>query len=499
MEFIKKIGYDICVSEENLQSPLPPRRIDAPEVPEAPMVSAPVAETVDKTTISQQIQKQKENFFKKNLVFIIVGAAVLLIVLLVMALRSRMSLPNAGKVELNYWGIWEESGVMEGVIADFEAKNPNIKINYKKNNEENYKARLQNKLSNSNEESDTDIPDIFRIHQSWIPMFNNDLAMVPTETANKIGLETDFYETFKALKSGANYKAIPLMYDGLALFYNKSLIEAAGIGAPKTWNDLRIAAEKVVKKEEFGGKIITAGVALGSVNNVDHWSDVVGLMLKQGGVNPLKNSDDEKLKSVLLYYSLYRTQYGLWDETWPASTIAFANGNLGFYFAPSWRVFNLKDINANLSYEIVPVPQLEIETGQVTDINWSSYWVEGVNAKSKHQKEAFKFLEYLASVEGLQKMFTLGSQIRDFGQISPRKSMNSAMVSNPKIRPFVGAAETGENWYLSSRTFDGGLNDEMIKYFGDAINSIVNENKNANDVVPILRSGINQLKQRYSL
>jgi multiple sugar transport system substrate-binding protein len=289
------------------------------------------------------------------------------------------------------------------------------------------------------------------------------------------------------------------MYDGLALFYNKNLIEAAGVGAPTTWNDLRIAAEKVAKKEEYGGKITIAGVALGSVDNVDHWSDIVGLMLKQGGVNPLNSTDDEKIKSVLVYYSLYRTQYNLWDDTWPASTIAFANGNLGFYFAPSWRTFNLKEINANLAYEIVPVPQLEVEDGTKTNVNWSSYWVEGVNANSKYQKEAFKFLEYLSSVEGLQKMFTLGSQIRDFGPISPRKSMSDSMISNVKIKPFVSAADTGENWYLSSRTFDGGLNDEMIKYFGDAINSIVNENKSATDVVPTLRSGINQLKQRYSL
>lgn len=497
MEFIKKIGYDICVSEENFQSPLPPRRVDTPETPT--LVSAPVQESVDKTTISQQIQKQKENYFKKYLKWIVAGGIILLLILLFGFLRKNNKLPMTGKVELNYWGIWEESGVMEGVIADFEAKNPNIKINYKKNSQENYKARLQNKLSKTEVEGETDIPDIFRIHQSWIPMFNNDLAIVPTETATKIGLDTDFYKTYRSLKIGANYKAIPLMYDGLALFYNKNLIEAAGVGAPTTWNDLRIAAEKVAKKEEYGGKITIAGVALGSVDNVDHWSDIVGLMLKQGGVNPLNSTDDEKIKSVLVYYSLYRTQYNLWDDTWPASTIAFANGNLGFYFAPSWRTFNLKEINANLAYEIVPVPQLEVEDGTKTNVNWSSYWVEGVNANSKYQKEAFKFLEYLSSVEGLQKMFTLGSQIRDFGPISPRKSMSDSMISNVKIKPFVSAADTGENWYLSSRTFDGGLNDEMIKYFGDAINSIVNENKSATDVVPTLRSGINQLKQRYSL
>ena len=65
MEFIKKIGYDICVSEENLQSPLPPRRIDAPKT-RAPMVSAPVAETLINDNKPANTNK-KENF-SKNLV-----------------------------------------------------------------------------------------------------------------------------------------------------------------------------------------------------------------------------------------------------------------------------------------------------------------------------------------------------------------------------------------------------------------------------------------------
>ena len=470
------------------------------EEPSAPSVSTPLEAPIDKTTINQQIRRQKEGFLKKYFKLIIGVIIVLVIGLILMMSKNNFKAPTLGKVELNYWGLWEEAGVMEGVIADFEAKYPNIKVNYKKNSEENYKSRLQNKLSKPASETETDVPDVFRIHVSWLPMFQNMLANVPTETATKMGLDTDFYAVYqKTLKAGANYKAIPLMYDGLALFYNKNLIEAAGVGAPKTWNDLRVAAEKITKRDELTNKITIAGAALGGVNNVDNWSDIVGLMLKQGGVDPLLSAYDEKLKSVMLYYSLYRTKYNLWDETLPPSTIAFANGTLGFYFGPAWRAFNLKDLNANLAYEIVPVPQLEIEGGELTNVNWASFWVEGVNIKSKYQKEAFKLLEFLATKEELQKSFTLGSQLRDFGQISPRKSMSEAMLSNAKIKPFVTTAETADNWYLSGRTFDNGLNDEMIKYFGDAINSMVIDNKDAEDVMPTLRSGIDQLKQRYSL
>jgi len=108
-------------------------------------------------------------------------------------------------------------------------------------------------------------------------------------------------------------------------------------------------------------------------------------------------------------------------------------------------------------------------------------------------------LEYLASKEGLEKNFTTASQLRKFGQIYPRKSMTSKITTNPKISPFVLSADNAYNWYLSSRTFDNGLNDEMIKYFGDAINGMALKNKGTDEVVVTLKSGISQLATKYKL
>jgi len=42
-------------------------------------------------------------------------------------------------------------------------------------------------------------------------------------------------------------------------------------------------------------------------------------------------------------------------------------------------------------------------TANLTNIHWATYWAEAVNSQSKHQKEAWKFLEFLASKESLEK------------------------------------------------------------------------------------------------
>jgi ABC-type glycerol-3-phosphate transport system substrate-binding protein len=201
----------------------------------------------------------------------------------------------------------------------------------------------------------------------------------------------------------------------------------------------------------------------------------------------------------------------VWDESLPNSTQLFANGKLAFYFGPSWRVFNIEEMKIpGLNYEITTMPQLQVSVdmsagpsseAELTDIHWATFWVESVNKNSKKQKEAWKFVEFLSQKENLEKLYMAASQTRAFGEIYPRVSMQDQMIQNPKIAPFVKAANNATSWYLCSRTFDGvsGVNEEMIKYFGDAINAITLKQVEASTAMVDLQNGINQIKERFKL
>lgn len=446
----------------------------------------------------------------------LIGVGVVVVVLtlgglLVRGLVTKNKIKTA--TEINYWGLWEENSVIDGVIADFEAKNPGIKINYIKNEKDNYRTRLKARLGKTS--VDEGAPDVFRIHSSWIPMFDEDLARVPAETNKTVQLEGDFFNVYKEdLKVKGSYVAIPLMYDGLSLFYNKGMLETAGINPPKTWWGLQEAAIKLTDRNE-AGRIKQAGAALGTTENVDHWSDIVGLMMKQNGVEILKNDsiNNKKIQDVLAFYTLFKTKYRVWDESLPPSTVSFAGGKLAFYFGPSWRIFDIEAINPNLKFEVTTVPQLptlenapldKIEkeglTDYLTNIHWATYWVEGVNSKSKKQKEAWKFLEFLSSKDSLERMYAAASQLRSFGEIYPRKSLADKINTNPKLKAFVSAANDASSGYLSSNTFDdNGVDEEMISYFNDAINGITVKNMETDKVIEGLRKGIEQVAVKYQL
>lgn len=493
------------MSPEDIKSPLPPRRINVVDEAQEPLSSPPLADTEatpEITPIRATPASSKKPFIRYLIIILIVALVFFLIFKFILPLFNKNK-DNSEPITLNYWGLWEDSSVLQGIISDFEKQNPNIKINYRKNDKTDYRSRLAGRLLKNPQVEE--VPDIFRIHSSWIPMFKNDIAAVPNATLTALNFEEDFYDVYKKdLKIGNSYYAIPLMYDGLALYYNKDLIQKGGVELPKTWWDLKNTASKLTVRDQ-NGNIEIAGVALGLTENVDHWSDILGLLLKQNGADILKKSEEnnEKIKDVLLYYiNFYSDKNRPWDEVQPNSTDLFASGKLAFYIAPSWRVFNLDDKNPNLPFEITTIPQLPIpDTGNITDIHWATYWVEAVNSKSKHQAEAWKFLEFLASKESLQKMYTAASDTRRFGEIYPRKSLGETLKNNPKLKPFIDSAESGftESGYLSSRTFDDGLNTELSKYFGDAINSIVKNNSDPETVMVTLNNGLDQVIQKYQL
>jgi len=238
---------------EDIKSPLPPRNMVSQAVDETntqkqentssqPVFNQPL--TRGDSTTSQPVEEVGKKTKKFNPIKLIIG----LIVLVAIGAGGYFFVINKNgmgkEVVINYWGLWENEAIMSGLVADFEAKNPGIKINYKNNQKIDYRSRLKGRLQKDPELEE--VPDIFRIHSSWVPMFEDDLARVPDGVSKSIQLEEDFWDAYKTdLKVRGEYVGVPLMYDGLAMFYNKDLIESAGVKVPRSWWELKEAARKI--------------------------------------------------------------------------------------------------------------------------------------------------------------------------------------------------------------------------------------------------------------
>ncbi|MEK7091118.1 MAG: extracellular solute-binding protein [Patescibacteria group bacterium] len=406
------------------------------------------------------------------------------------------------KVELAYWGLWESESIIKPLIDEYQTAHPNVKISYVFQSPREYRERLQTALSMSKG------PDLFRIHNSWIPMFKNDLSPVPPTAYSASEFESTFYPTVKSdLRLSGNYMAIPLEIDGLAMFINDDLLTKSGQSIPASWEDLRSAAKalSVCDSEDgtcsTGDRILISGAAMGTTDNVDHWQDILAVLMLQNNVN-LNAPTGASAEDALSYYSVFTRSDHVWDSTLPPSTQAFAAGKLAIYFAPSWRVFDLNAINPQLKFSVHPIPQLPLDPARgEKPVTWASYWVEGVNKKSPNTTAAWEFLKFLSSKESLAKLYQQAViSGRPFGEPYSRIDLASQLSSDPLAGPYIAQAQYARSWYIASDTFDGptGINTRLSAHFATAVGS-VNQGRSPSEAVKTLSAGINQVLSQYGL
>ena len=112
----------------DFKSPLPPRRItvvDEPTQPVPPTVSKESPESPEIITPRQTLTPAKKLFIPYLIgIFVIALLALLAFKFIIPYFKNKNSQP----ITLTYWGLWEESSVLQGIISEFESKNSNIKI-----------------------------------------------------------------------------------------------------------------------------------------------------------------------------------------------------------------------------------------------------------------------------------------------------------------------------------------------------------------------------------
>ena len=203
------------------------------------------------------METEKKKFPIKKLLTVI-GALLVVVVLgfLVKTLFFKNTNIGSGG-EIVWWGLWEDDATIATLISSYQAKNPNVKIKYVKQSKEDYRERLTNALVKGTG------PDIFRYHNTWVPMFRAELDKIPSSVYSVADFANTFYPVAVAdLTNGTSLVGIPLEYDGLTLFINEDIFEQSGKSIPTTWNDVRQTSRELTIKDERGS-ITQSGIALG--------------------------------------------------------------------------------------------------------------------------------------------------------------------------------------------------------------------------------------------
>ena len=402
---------------------------------------------------------------KKLLLIPVVLILVLLILLVVRSLSGRRDQGGQEGKELVWWGSTMDESLAVFLIEQYSKDHPDIKITYIIKPEDDYRERLTNAFAKGNG------PDIFRFHNTWVPMFKKDLDPMPGGVMTAEDFTKTFYQVASNdLSSGSGMFGIPLEFDNLALFVNEDLFTLNGVAVPEIWDDFRSIVPRFVVRDNRN-RIQQSAVALGETENVDHWQEFVATLMLQNGVR-LSNPVGTNAGDVFTYFNTFQSKERVWDTTLPRSTESFAQGRLAMYFGPTWRAMQIKNLNPDLKFKVVPVPQLPTDVlVERPTATYSVYWVEGVWKQSQSKRAAWDFLKFISSKETLDKLYSKALSEGHFVSPPSRVDMGDDYINNPYFGVAIQQARYSQTWYLADATNDGptGINTQLNTLFKEAL------------------------------
>ena len=369
-------------------------------------------------------------------------------------------------VTLTMWGLWEPKEVIDSVITKYQATHPNVTIQYEERSfasVKSYKDSITTRLAEGT------APDIILVHNSWVPALSANLEPAPDAVLSSSDYQTLFYPS--AVESSvfdSKVYAVPLSYDGLALVYNRDMFDASGISTPpSTWEEFRVVASQLTKRE--GDTITQAGAAVGTASNVEHFSDILGLLFSQGGVKFPDDLGNQASADAVSFYTNFVTQEKVWSNLLPPSIEAFADGKVAMIFVPSWEVLSILNRNPQINMAVAPVPKpLDLE-GSPINVEWGSFWMEAVSKNGSNKDVAWDFLKFMTGEEGARALFDEQSKLRAFGQPYALRSLKDSLAGNPYLDVYLKSAETAKSGLLSGKAG----NDKETDALAEAINKIL--------------------------
>ncbi|HEY0826903.1 MAG TPA: ABC transporter substrate-binding protein [Bacilli bacterium] len=267
------------------------------------------------------------------------------------------------------------------------------------------------------------------------------------------GYDIDDFEnaTLDAGKYKGKIYALPLDYNTLILFYNKKMLQEAGVSVPTTWDELKDAAKKLTKGNIKG---------LSLQNELPRFQPFLysngGTMMKDG--KPYVNSK-ENAEALGYWISLFKDGVAATPADlgvgWNGDS--FAQELVAMTVEGHWMMPYIEKLKPDMEWGAVPIPIKKQPASMVF------MGVYSISANTKDKEGAVDFLKFLASKRGIQSKVDGGGG----GVIPARKSMKEEFLKlSPEKQAALDAVE-------SSSLFIYGLKSpEVIKQMNDAAEAL---------------------------
>lgn len=327
-------------------------------------------------------------------------------------------------------------------IAEFEKDNPDIKIEFKPFKATEYNTILANSL-----QSGTGV-DILQLRP-----YDGARALADANYLTPLdkvkGIE-NFQDSYLNAAKGSDQKVygIPLMLNNAVIFYNKKLFDDNGLQVPETWEDFVKTSEALKAKNIIpvaqSGK---AAYLLSTTHTVIAPSAYGGNEYLQSLLKGTTNFKDPKfvdsIKRMKQMEPFFPKDFMAIDDK--DAQALFYTSKAAMYINGSQR---LETFAANkVEFPVEFIPGFAAKKGDPAPI---ATWVDGsygIAKSSKHQEQAIKFIEFLASKK-FGQMFS-----DELTRVSPVKGVEP---KHPQLKKMAALSEKSSTPYLLLTNFSQG-------------------------------------------
>ena len=301
-------------------------------------------------------------------------------------------------IKLSGWGASPaEQKLLKGVLRDFEALNPNIKVKYEEIADQ-YMDVIKTRLVGEA------APDVFYLDALEAPFLMSQNVLEPLDNYIKpeFGLADFEPSLLNTFKYNNRIYGFPKDYSTLALFYNKKAFTEAGLdNPPQNWDELRNYAKKLTLDTNKDNRIDQYG--FGETPELARQA----YKIKAFGGNIIDDSDRadfanksslQGLQLVVEQYQKDRSSAQKSDVGTNSGSEMFGQGKAAMVIEGNWAIPYLKETFPKLDFATAEIPKVNERSGTMV---FTVAYV--MNKQSKYKPEAWELISYLTGKEGMQK------------------------------------------------------------------------------------------------
>ncbi len=401
----------------------------------------------------------------KIIIFAAIGLVIVIVAAVIIINPFRPATPTP--VSLEFWSVFDDSDVYQPLVAKYKELHPTVTVNYYKKNIDSYEKELIDALAAGRG------PDIFSIHNTWLPKHKDKLAPAPDSLISPVRFNEVFVDVAGQdfIDEGKVY-ALPLSVDSLALFYNKDLFNSAGLtSAPKTWADFNSAVEKLVKRDAKNN-ILQAGAAIGTAKNINRSTDILMALMLQSGAKMVNDDKSEASfnqnltsaganfnpgQQALIFYTNFANpllRVYTWNSSQHYSMDAFVEGQAAMMLNYAYNVPLIRARSPHLDFGVAALPQISQNSRKVS---FANYWGQAVSQSSTNQGEAWRFIAWLSSQENSREYLSATKKP------AARRDLIDEQKTDADLGVFAEQSLYAKSWWEVDNLAIEGIFAEMIE------------------------------------